>query len=74
MIAAYGMQRIADMSRSDLIKALNEMCWRYRLLHENRMITNEVPVFHEDMDAWNDKLAEWFDDPTTKTNPVAQNA
>lgn len=71
MIAAYGQKRIADMTRSELINALNEMCWRYRLINRNRMQGSEVPVFHEDMDKWNDKLAEWFNDPTAKTDGVA---
>lgn len=48
------------MSREELIKALDEMCERYMMLHRSRMVTSEVPVFHEDMDKWNDKLADWF--------------
>ncbi len=60
MIAAYGGKRIDDMTREDLIKALDEMHERYMMLLRSRMVTSEVPVFHPDMDEWNDKLAEWF--------------
>lgn len=60
MIAAYGTKRIDEMSREELIQALDEMCERYMMLHRSRMVTSEVPVFHEDMDKWNDKLADWF--------------
>ena len=59
-IAAYGTKCIDDMSRDDLVIALNEMCLRYRMLCRERMTSSEVPVFHEDMDEWNEKLAEWF--------------
>lgn len=72
MIAAYGNKRIADMSRDDLINALDEMCERYMMLNRSRMLTNEVPVFHEDMNAWNDKLAEWFSGSTTSTNNLVK--
>lgn len=59
-LAAWGMKRIDDMNRDDLVVALNEMCLRYRMLCRERMTSSEVPVFHEDMNKWNDKLAEWF--------------
>lgn len=65
MIAAYGTKRIEEMSREELIKALDEMSERYMMLLRARMVTSEVPVFHEDMEKWNDKLAEWFDAPDT---------
>lgn len=65
MIAAYGTKRIEEMSREELIKALDEMSERYMMLLRARMATSEVPVFHEDMEKWNDKLAEWFDGTNT---------
>lgn len=65
MIAAYGTKRIEEMSREELIKALDEMSERYMMLLRARMAASEVPVFHEDMEKWNDKLAEWFDVPDT---------
>lgn len=60
MISAYGLKRVEDMSREELILALNEMIERYMLLNRAKMLGNEVPVFHEDMDAWNAKLEKWF--------------
>lgn len=60
MIAAWGLKRIEDMSRDDLILALNEMHERYMMLIRARMYSNEVPVFHEDMDKWNERLERWF--------------
>ena len=60
MIAAYGLKRIDDMSRDELISALSDMHERYMLLIRSRMQSNEVPVFHEDLDQWNDQLAKWF--------------
>jgi len=65
VIAAYGGKRIEDMTRDDLIKALDEMSERYMMLLRTRMVTSEVPVFHPDMDEWNDRLAEWFNVPNT---------
>ncbi len=65
MIAAYGSKRIEDMTREELIKALDEMSERYMMVLRSRMVTSEVPVFHPDMDEWNDKLAEWFDGTNT---------
>ena len=59
-LSAFGTQRIDDMSRDDLVDALNQMCFRYRMLCRERMTSSEVPVFHEDMHKWNEKLAEWF--------------
>ena len=64
-LAAFGTKRIADMSRDDLIDALNRMHRSYMAIARINMGAAEVPVFHEDMDVWNDKLAEWFNDPAT---------
>ena len=61
-LAAYGLKRIADMTREDLIIALNEMSERYMMLCRSRMSSNEVPIFHEDMYEWNAKLEKWFTD------------
>lgn len=60
MIAAWGMKRIDDMSRDELIAALDAMHKRYMMLIRAKMKSSEVPVFHEDMDKWNEKLAHWF--------------
>lgn len=59
-IAAFGLKRIADMTRDDLIAALNAMCRSYTAIARSNMGKDEVPVFHEDMDLWNEKLREWF--------------
>jgi len=60
MIAAYGLKRIDDMSRDELIMALDEMHERYMELIRAKMRGSEVPVFHEDMDLWNKRLEHWF--------------
>lgn len=59
-IATFGLKRIAEMTRDDLIAALNAMCRSYTAIARANMSKDEVPVFHEDMDLWNEKLAEWF--------------
>lgn len=74
-LSAYGLKRVADMTRDDLIEALNEMHERYMMLVRSKMISNEVPVFHEDMEKWNDKLSDWFNVTTaTETNTVDEDA
>lgn len=60
MIAAWGLKRIDDMSREELIAALDAMHERYMLLVRQKMMGSEVPVFHEDMDKWNRQLERWF--------------
>lgn len=59
-LAAWGMKRIVDMTRDELLAALNAMQRSYMAVIRSKMETNEVPVFHEDMEKWNDKLADWF--------------
>lgn len=74
-LAAYGLKRVDEMTRDDLIRALNEMHERYMMLVRSKMFSNEVPVFHEDMDAWNDKLSDWFNvNPSTQANSVDEDA
>ena len=60
-LAAFGGKRIADMTREELIEALNALHRSYMAIARTNMSKSEVPVFHEDMELWNDRLKEWFD-------------
>lgn len=74
MLVAFGTKRIVDMTRDELIDALNQMHRSYMAIARANMTTSEVPVFHEDMDKWNDKLAEWFNDPATQPHDLVEDA
>lgn len=62
-LAAWGTKRIVEMTRDEMLAALNALHRSYMAVIRTKMETNEVPVFHEDMDKWNEKLADWFNVP-----------
>jgi len=43
VLAAWGLQRIADMSREDLIRALNDSTRSYMAIARLQMSPSEVP-------------------------------
>jgi len=59
-LAAIGPKRIDDMTRPELIEAVNALSRSYLAIARANMAQGDVPVFHADMNAWNEKLREWF--------------
>lgn len=59
-LAAIGPKRIQDMTRWELVDAVNALSRSYLAIAKANMNKGDVPVFHADMDAWNDKLRDWF--------------
>ena len=62
-LAAWGAKRVDEMTRDEMLAALNAMHRSYMAIARANMQGGDVPVFHEDMDKWNDKLADWFNVP-----------
>lgn len=60
-LAAWGLQRVADMSREDLEDALNQMWQRYMMLHRAKMRRPDdnlhVPYARQEH---YDALRRWF--------------
>lgn len=64
-LSAWGLKRLEDMTKEELIAALRRVYETHLLVLGERLGQSDVPVFHEDMDKWNDQLRIWFygDDP-----------
>lgn len=43
-LSHYGQKRVADMSRDELATALEDMVWRYQLLHAAKLNTGLKPI------------------------------
>jgi hypothetical protein len=50
ILAAWGLQRIADMSREDLIRALNDSTRSYMAIARLQMSLSEVPQMEWSME------------------------
>jgi hypothetical protein len=59
-LVVWGTKRLEDMTKPELIAALKKVYEHHLLVFGQRLGSEEVPVFHEDMDKWNDQLRIWF--------------
>lgn len=43
-LSHYGLKRVSDMTREELSKALEDMVWRYQLIHAAKLATGLKPI------------------------------
>lgn len=43
-LSHYGLKRVADMTRDELVTALEDMVWRYQLVHAAKLATGLKPI------------------------------
>ena len=43
-LSHYGQKRVADMTRDELATALEDMVWRYELVHAAKLATGLKPI------------------------------
>ena len=43
-LSHYGQKRVADMTRDELATALEDMVWRYQLLHAAKLAASLKPI------------------------------
>jgi hypothetical protein len=59
-LVAWQEKRIEEMTRGELIDALRQLHKSYMDICRAKMSGNELHIFHEDSDEWNERLRIWF--------------
>lgn len=68
-LSHYGQKRVADMTRDELATALEDMVWRYQLLHAAKINTPLKPI-EATVETGQAILEALFADPTASVGSV----
>lgn len=70
-LSHYGLKRVADMTRAELATALEDMVWRYQLLHAAKLAAGLKPI-EATVETGQSILEALFADPTASVDSAVR--